>query len=525
MKNFVLPFLATAALCSCTEKALVPDIKGADISSLSHEMIVLGEQLEDPYSVDNITKALNSLYPTKAGRVDVRPTDKYVRFLPEGQEQYDALVNEGYYLVDHPLDYRIVKDGDYYHDPEVPSDHITWQYAVVSTESQLPKGIRSEVLDECYIAENDHSTRAGADFGVNWEEVEREAFRLTGNEDLLAPRTKGDADMKPAGFIRIVDPDLETGESVGVAGVKVAANSFVKIATAYTDEEGEYKMDRAFASDVRYRLVFQNRKGFGIGFNLLLVPASMSTLGTASPDGLSVELDSSSDRKLFTRAVVNNAVYDYFCRCSSESISRPPSNLRIWLFQNLSSSSAPMLQQGAFIDNGIIGKYLGEYKDLLKMFMPDVTIGLKNMDRYASIYTMAAHEAAHASHFSKVGKTYWDKYIMFVLKSFVTSGWQIYGTGTEENAGYCEVGEMWAYYMENIICRDRYSRDAVTSGMSYWFSPQILLYMDERGVGESKIFRALDSDVTSGDEFQSRLENLYPENKSVIKQAFDRYDY
>ena len=59
-------------------------MKGIDYDygrGFSHEKIVLGKRLENPYRTENITRALQELYPTKASRVEVEPTDYYVRFL------------------------------------------------------------------------------------------------------------------------------------------------------------------------------------------------------------------------------------------------------------------------------------------------------------------------------------------------------------------------------------------------------------------------------------------------------------
>ena len=90
---------------------------GAD---LKHEMIVLGKRLENPYTTENMTRALESLYPTKADRVDLKTTDLYVRFLPADEHEYDILMEMDVELVDHPMDYVIAVEGDWYHDPEVP---------------------------------------------------------------------------------------------------------------------------------------------------------------------------------------------------------------------------------------------------------------------------------------------------------------------------------------------------------------------------------------------------------------------
>ena len=102
----------------------LPDPSGrrVDPGALSHGMIELGEQLEDPYSVENMREALAALYPTRAGEIPVSTTDLYVRFLPADEEQYARLLALDLRLMDHPVDYRIVREGDYYHDPEISED-------------------------------------------------------------------------------------------------------------------------------------------------------------------------------------------------------------------------------------------------------------------------------------------------------------------------------------------------------------------------------------------------------------------
>lgn len=498
--------------------------------TVSHEMIVLGDQLEDPYSFTNITKAVQSLYGTKAERLDISPTNIYVRFLPKEESEFETLRLMGVELIDHPFDYEVLVDGDYYRDPSIAEDEITWQYAVVPADFKLPDGIRYEILDECYIPQSGAVTRAG-DVDFDWDRIEREAFRLTGNEGMLeedvATRAgESSSSAGPCGTITIVDPDRGDGMPMGVAGVKVSANVFVKFASAYTDEEGAYQFKKRFSGTPRYRIIFQNKKGFGIGLNLLLVQGSVSTLGKNPSTGVDYNITASSDRKLFCRAVVNNAAYDYYRMCEQEdcNVPAPPKNLRIWLFQRLSCSSAPMLRQGTILDKGLFSKYLGEYRKLISMFLPDITVGLSGADTYAGIYSRAIHELAHSSHFMQVGLDWWDRYIMYILESFLLSGGTTYGAGTENGSGYCEVGEMWGYYMQNQLYMTRYSLSSTSMGMSYWFCPQIFLYMDERGLGYNKIIKALNSQVKDIDDLKSQLYSLYPEQKSMIQQAFERYN-
>ena len=181
-----------------------------------------------------------------------------------------------------------------------------------------------------------------------------------------------------------------------------------------------------------------------IGFNLVLVPASVSTLGKSSPEGVNMTVTKDSEEKLYRRCVVNNAAYDYISRCSPDDmgISAPPSDLRLWIFNGMEASSAVMLHHGALLRTDLVEEYLGKFSRLIEYFLPDVTIGTKGDDSYASIYSDTCHELAHASHFSQVGTSYWNRYILYVIESYVTSGGMTYGDGAGDGAGYCEIGDL-----------------------------------------------------------------------------------
>ena len=113
MRRIAILAMAAALAAACDGKNFLPYSEVVDVDGdLPHGMIVLGKQLDDPYTVDNMTKALASVYPTKAGRVQLDPTDIYVRFLPTDQEQFDRLEKLCPNMLDHPLDYEIVREGD-----------------------------------------------------------------------------------------------------------------------------------------------------------------------------------------------------------------------------------------------------------------------------------------------------------------------------------------------------------------------------------------------------------------------------
>ena len=113
MKRLILLW-PICLLVACSQSAWPDDTGRFPEQGLQHGMIQLGEKLEDPYTVENMQKALTNVYGTKADRVDITATDLYVRFLPRDNAEYTALLESGLYLLDHPMDYSIVKEGDYY---------------------------------------------------------------------------------------------------------------------------------------------------------------------------------------------------------------------------------------------------------------------------------------------------------------------------------------------------------------------------------------------------------------------------
>jgi len=528
MKNFIRFFASVFVLVSCSGREY-PEWNRpvTQEEGFSHDEIVLGEQLQDPYSVENMTKALAAVHPSSSSaRTGLDPTDFYVRFLPKDDAQMQELSDLGVELLDHPLDYRIVREGDWYHDPELPEGTITWQYAVVPTSFVFPKGLRYERLDDCYIAEHDPQTKSGD--GIDWDAVEREAYRITGNEALLLPETRDGSQNSgtPQGRIAIIDPDYDE-EPIGVKGVKVSCNSFVKFATCYTDDEGYYRMSKSFSTDIRYRLVFQNVRGFSQGINFILVPASVSTFGKHPASGFSIDIDMYSDHKLFTRSVINNAGYDYIeaSRSSNGAIPAPPHDFRIWDLDILGVQIPTMMHHGVLIETmASLSDMPKEIAMIIKIVQQDVLLGLDGASSYMDLYRLGIHTFAQAGHFSRTDKDWWWSYLQFVLKSLADSTLQdTYGTRGDAGFEYAEISEMYAFYCEHVLCKRRYRDLQEFNGTTYWFYPQLLMYLDDRGLGLEKLAVIFTEDVTDMETLRAKLLSYYPQFKTVINEAYARY--
>jgi hypothetical protein len=94
----------------------------------SEGLIVLGKQLEDPYAIKNMKTAYSKLKSANADipDVDIKPNCVYLRFLPKNEQEWALLKKDtSLVLFDYPLDFEMVNNGTYYHDPSLPDTAIT----------------------------------------------------------------------------------------------------------------------------------------------------------------------------------------------------------------------------------------------------------------------------------------------------------------------------------------------------------------------------------------------------------------
>ena len=331
----------------------------------------------------------------------------------------------------------------------------------------------------------------------------------------------------PQGRITILDPEYSP-EPVGVKGVKVSFNSFVKFTSCYTDESGYYKCSRWFAGNVRGRLIFKNVKGFSQGVNLVLLPASVSTFGTQPATGFDATIDSNSERKLFLRCVVNNAGYDYVeeAKNSFGAIPSLPGDFRIWSLDLFDCELPTMIHHGVFINTmEVLEDMPAAYGALIKLVHPDALLGFRDCGTYAEVYSKALHMFAHGGHFTQTGKDWWWNYLKFAVSSFIANTLtSTYGTADNEWSSWGEVAETYAFYCQSVLYRRHYGESQELFGTSEWFSPQFLMYLDDRGLGLEKLAPLFSGDVTSMDELREKLLSYYPPFKSVINEAYARYE-
>lgn len=521
MKNLVSILSCILLLSSCTKYEMDSFVgNNSDeeaIATRSLPVEVNFKKLANPYALD----VMQSIYEENASPVILEPTDLYVRFLPKDSVQLNSLYCDyNLELFDYPLDIEIPEDAIYM-DPTIPEGDFTWLYTTVSPNFVFPKGITYEIIEECYIPEEDETivvTRAGT--AIN---VEKEAFRKLGYTIDEEPETR--AIRRPSGTICVYD-DVSTSYTP-VKGVKIRCHTIVKWSTTYTNENGDYIMDSKFVVGPHYAVVFDNCKGFDIWGNWGPIARANLNLGWHSNKGYSRDIKAGSFA--WDWAAANNAGYDYYKMCEETGISLPPKDLKMWVFKDWKSSSAPMLRRIVH-PIGTDGIKWGDYfiriepetalikiVAMLRHLLPDITIGTSGKD-YRGVYSHVNHELAHASHFSTVGSAYWAQYINYIM------AYGCYGDGTGKNAELCGVGEMWGYFMGHRQEYEKYAPSELNDEYPFghgWIKPQVFWRLCSNDVlSKKEIYDCLAVGVATYDKLVEKMYEKYPTKVDSIERAF-----
>jgi hypothetical protein len=119
--------------------------------------VILGQQLQNPYTRDNMATAYNVLYGTQYTAADIPITHYYIKFTPADNDQLAKMDEETELdLYTHPLDYELLQDGDYYAAPGKDPNDIPELYTVVAADELIPSFAPHTVLAALHIPPGDN---------------------------------------------------------------------------------------------------------------------------------------------------------------------------------------------------------------------------------------------------------------------------------------------------------------------------------------------------------------------------------
>ncbi|WP_271783019.1 hypothetical protein [Aquimarina algiphila] len=414
--------------------------------------IVLGNKLENPYSIENMTQAYQNLTDgLRTGITAPNKTHYYVRFDPRTEEKLDLLKNDKTLeLFSYPLDYEIAQGGDYYHDPQIPIDKATYQYATVPVGYRFPD-VSYKILSELYLPQINSGSGSEGRVDNFMIALEDEALRITGNLDADA-KTNKFAKKKfnkwnPDGHIRVWDNTIGVNRYVPVVGVEVRARRWFRVEKAITDSNGYFKTN-SFRRPVNYSIKWERydysiRSG-SFGQAVLNGPKQRERWDV----NIGQENDVINDKQQYY-AIIHQAAYDYYYT-DRFGLSSPPRNstlkpqikIAAKFNSNKSSHAAPYARPGGILP----------------------TIYIRNWERGAEfVYGTTIHELAHAAHWDM------DRNAFKILASNAFLNIHL-SKGEREN--FERVIESWPEGVEWQFTTHRYRTLANNSQYSYQFGNQ-----------------------------------------------------
>ncbi len=527
--------LLLAVLISGCQKDFIETNNESYIAPVEPEnLIKLGKKLDNPYDISVMKEAFKNITEvSKTGKLSgyrsmkvitdqegdtlefveipedvIRITHKYVRFKPRNQEEMDAITGDStLVLFDHPLDYEIEQEGDYYHDPKVHDTLPTPQYATVKISQKLNDTIPFEILSELYLPEEDaildpellddpdndqvvtveetttsksnpstskaldkQALKSFASKGKTKEKVlmmdalVAEAFRLTNNEveedkeDKMFQIGSGQTSRwfgrrkkwTPEGTIQTYDNRL--GRKIALEGVKVKGWRWFTRRSAITNSSGYYRMGRVRKKYFKYRIVFE-RHHFKI-----------KSVGTLAGDIIRwargrgaaeislgkhrrrrrVDRTLTSQNHRYLADIFRGAHYYYYKNISG--LRRPPRNTR-W--------SKPKMKIAASRTNST-SSHVHQ-----RRWLPIIgsQIAIKEYgDRSDQVIGTTIHELAHASHWNMDRANY----NRIVWKGYIDPTIAHGGDLNPDNKRARRLLETWAttveIYLTRKLYRDNYLR-------------------------------------------------------------------
>lgn len=541
---FLLMLLIWLGSCQKEETELmVPSDRDPEVAEKG---MVLGKKLNNPYSVENMKKAYANLIKSKAisdsEPLEIKTTHLYVRTIPRSAEELDRLLDDTLIeIFDYPLDYEILEEGTYYHDPSIRKGEPSWLYTVIPVKHQMARSLDNfEVLEKCFIPEieeDDFNLVKNSKLESVFDKLETEAYKVSGNAKQLFNDDGAKKKRKPQGYIKVHNTfsGLE-----GVRSVKVRVHNFVKIASKYTNSSGYYKMGKYFRTKVHYGLIFRSNTGFKIWGNWAFLAPANYNMGWHSNSGYSKNFYRNS--VAWKWATVNNAVYTYRQHCTAYGITKPPTDLRVWVFEKNNGTimgSASMLRRTwglyGFTTHSQLGNFflkmnginisLNYLALITKFAQPDITIHVNsNNVSTPTVYNVTYHECGHASHWKKVGSYYWVKYINYII----TYG--AYGDGSGANAGYCGVGEIWGNYIGALMQRRQFGYTTPLHLDWWWFNegedwynPGFMKHVHSiSDVYTSELYSCLTSSTNTISKLVAKLKTK-THHDSQVDAAYNRY--
>lgn len=457
--NYFLLGIISLMLLACDNE---PVSTGATTEAREKDYYLkLGKQLENPYSVSTMKTALDKIKPKIASAKTAKTVSDftiatshlYVQIAPKDATE-EALLKKDtiQHFFDYPLDYEFPKEVA----DQIGTNHIDsigYYYAAVPKDYVFPAGIKTKVLSELYIPEQDPYFKTNTETGrVNKNTIETkedllgnlliEAFTLTHNEQQLGleTTTAGKTSWwifgkkwRPSGRITMWDNTIN--KTIPVEGAQVLIRQWFTIDNGITDANG-YFSTGTVRGKAKYILQWERyhysiRNGW--------VGQAETKSDYEKDDAWNYNI--TDDTGLYF-ATIHQAAHDYYYK-NILDLERPQLNN---LFRRQMKIAACDVTGKSYHSNQIADWGI----------LPAISI-LQYRNPSQNIYGTTIHELAHSAHEQMRSSSYSD----LVWKAYLEPE-ALYGIETDNKTskqiGAGRVMESWARCVEIVLTNLRYNR-------------------------------------------------------------------
>jgi hypothetical protein len=531
MKNLLNTLFVCVLLTGCQSDTLNENNETADSNnSLTakaanennkpdiHTQIVLGNKLVNPYSVGNMQAAFkyysDNIDSSKFPEKDVKASHYYIKITPQSEADLETLdklddeTNEDTpVLQDHPVDYEVITEGDFYIKPNDENDLYHPVYTTIPVGYTLPGDLKYEVLDKLYEpADNEFDVETVSLYFAGWkDDLEADGINLTDQNSLnlyLKNQMSGKSSNKfyPTGRVTIENTGTNTTE--GLMQAEISYGRVFWWHYTYTDNNGNFVGNaKKYRGSVSIRAKWRGntatiRKTWNEVLGMFVSDYLMSVNKNSNGATKYINYTSFSGQgnHLWAKGTVNNGLRKYVDYCNSKGITNTISHANVWAWEGSNQYGAtPMLHKypqlpimSTLANVGqagfwqvMINTLAGSAINLVPAHLrPDQIFsgldpkGTETRSDSRRIHQLVFHESGHYSHASKAGAPFWAQLFASEISNSLSGGSDPYKDGTKPSLqagariGLCEG---WATITEFYISNFYYSGSRIkTNSGSGW---------------------------------------------------------
>ncbi len=491
---FIILFFASCETelepISSAEQNLEEDIP-LDVAKGGELYVILGEQNEIAYSVENMQEAVKYINNNKTNSSylnrTIQASHRYIKFVPSTEahlallENID-LTNEEIVLSSYPLNYEIIQEGSFLEKDSPNAVKFAPLYTTVPINFSFPN-VPYEILEDVYqptdletdleitaLVLNGEADELEVD--VDGEPISAENLDEFINLPNIEMQQKG-SKFTPHGYFKVWHTDVE--DYVSVKYEKISIGRGIWWHYVNTDGNGHFVSNKSYRGTVSIRAKWRSDVGsirrhwnevIGIGVSDYLMQIKKSNNGRWY-------LTLLSDEHKWYKATTHNALVKYNAYMEAKGVTGVH-GANVWALSGENDRGATTMMNKytwSTTYNAILSSYLQWFavdafpvvtviNALYSSLYPDIFFKFSEGDT-KSIDQLVFHEAGHFSHAVKAGGGYWGTVVDRELDNILNHG-DPYDHGTVPNlwsGQLIALIEGWATFTEYATMRGYYPTD------------------------------------------------------------------